>query len=299
MRVLFNNGAGVDPLGQKSRGNPYPAYEKSFDALPIPTQQAKSWYFGPNQTMGTALPATAGVNAYNSDPAAVPLNDYTGGTGSGGLWANASKWQWDWRTHPSGNSLSYVTAPLAQNTTVIGAGAVELWARSSQPDVDFMVTVSEIDADGNETFVQNGFMRGSMRKLDNTTTGMFKEPSTLLEPHPSLREEDDQPMSSTAVHQGDGAAVLQRPPVPGRNAYPRRRLGAERLAADLELPSHQAGTGFHRHPRWTWPSPIPGGPAWCSRSSRARPSRLASRRAAVCATSHAARSRQRSTRSLA
>jgi predicted acyl esterase len=90
-----------------------------------------------------------------------------------------------------------VTAPLAQNTTVIGAGAVELWARSSQPDVDFMVTISEIDAKGNETFVQNGFMRGSMRKLDTTTTGMFKEKSTLLEPHPSLREEDDQPMSST------------------------------------------------------------------------------------------------------
>jgi hypothetical protein len=80
---------------------------------------------------------------------------------------------------------------------VVGAGAVELWARSSQPDADFMVTVSEIDPKGNETFVQNGFMRGSMRKLDKTDDGMFKEPSTLLEPHPSLRLEDDQPLSST------------------------------------------------------------------------------------------------------
>ncbi len=197
VRILFNNGAGADPLGQKVSGNPYPAYEQSFDALPIPTQQAKSWYLGPNQTMLNAPVTKAGTNAFSADPSAVPLNNYTGGTGTGGLWANTSKWQWDWRSHPSGKSLSYVTAPLAQNTTVIGAGAVELWARSSQPDVDFMVTISEIDAKGNETFVQNGFMRGSMRKLDTTDTGMFKEPSTLLEPHPSLREEDDEPMSST------------------------------------------------------------------------------------------------------
>jgi predicted acyl esterase len=197
VRVLFNNGAGADPLGQKHAGNPYPTYETSFDTLPIPTQQAKSWYFGPNETMGNAPATTPGVNSFSSDPAALPLNNFNAGTGTGGLWANASKWQWDWRTHPSGKSLSYVTAPLTQDTTVIGAGSVELWARSSDPDVDFMVTVSEIDAKGNETFVQNGFMRGSMRKLDTTHDGMFKEPSTLLQPHPSLREEDDQPMPST------------------------------------------------------------------------------------------------------
>jgi predicted acyl esterase len=197
VRVLFSNGAGADPLGQKVSGNPYPAYEKSFDSLPISTQQAKSWYLGPNQTMTNSPATTNGVNSFADDPSAVPLNDYTGGTGTGGLWANTASWKWDWRTHPTGNSLSYVTSPLTQNTTVIGAGAVELWARSSQPDADFMVTVSEIDAKGNETFVQNGYLRGSMRKLETGDDGMFKEASTLLEPHPSLREEDDQPMSST------------------------------------------------------------------------------------------------------
>ncbi|HUQ00694.1 MAG TPA: CocE/NonD family hydrolase [Aeromicrobium sp.] len=197
VRVLFENGAGADPLGQKVKGNPYPSYEKSFDSLPVGSQQAKSWYLGANHTLRDAPAATRGVDSFTADPSALPLNDFTAGTGSGGLWANAKNWAWDWRPHPSGKSLSYVTAPLSQNTTVVGAGAVELFARSSQPDVDFMVTVSEIDPKGNETFVQNGFMRGSMRKLDKTDDGMFKEPSTLLEPHPSLRLEDDQPMSST------------------------------------------------------------------------------------------------------
>ncbi|HJR90118.1 MAG TPA: CocE/NonD family hydrolase [Aeromicrobium sp.] len=197
VRVLFGNGAGADPLGQKVAGNPYPSYEKSFDAFPVPTQQAKSWYLGPDQTLRDTAAPTRGINAFEADPSALPLNNFTAGTGSGGLWGNAKNWAWDWRTHPAGKSLSYVTAPLSQDTTVVGAGAVELWARSSEPDVDLMVTVSEIDAKGNETFVQNGFMRGSMRKLDKTDDGMFKEPSTLLEPHPSLRPDDDEPMPST------------------------------------------------------------------------------------------------------
>jgi predicted acyl esterase len=197
VRVLFENGAGADPVGQKDAGNPYPSYEKSFDSFPISTQQARSWYLGPNHSLRDAPATTRGVDTFTADPSALPLNDYTGGTGTGGLWANAKSWSWDWRNHPSGKSLSYVSAPLAQDTTVIGAGAVELWARSSQPDVDFLVTVSEIDPKGNETFVQNGFMRGSMRKLDSTSTGMFKEPSTLLEPHPSYRLADDEPMPST------------------------------------------------------------------------------------------------------
>jgi predicted acyl esterase len=196
VRVLLNNGNGADPLGIKTKGNPYPAYERSFDAMPIPTQQATSWYLGPNQTLRTTPVTTGGVNAYTSDPGALPLNNFTGGTGSGGLWADASKWSWDWRSHPAGKSLSYVSEPLAADTTVIGAGAVELWAKSSQPDADFLVTVSEIDAKGNETFVQSGYLRGSMRKLDTTDTGMFKEPSTLLQPHPSLRPGDDTPMPS-------------------------------------------------------------------------------------------------------
>lgn len=196
VRILFNNGAGGDSLGLKAKGNPYPAYEKSFAAMPIPTQQATSWYFGPDQTLRSAPMTSAGANSFRADPAALPLNNYTGGTGSRGLWSNASNWSWDWRNHPEGNSLSYVTEPLAANTTVVGAGAVELWATSSQPDVDFLVTVSEIDAQGNETFVQNGYLRGSMRKLETSSTGMFKEPSTLLEPHPSLRVGDDEPMPS-------------------------------------------------------------------------------------------------------
>jgi uncharacterized protein len=47
--------------------------------------------------------------------------------------------------------------------------------------------VSEVRPDGKETFVQNGWLRTSGRKLDERR-------STFLEPVPSLRERDDRPL---------------------------------------------------------------------------------------------------------
>ena len=51
--------------------------------------------------------------------------------------------------------------------TVVGAGAVNLWVRSSTPNADLQATISEIRPDGKEAFVQNGWVRGSARELDS------------------------------------------------------------------------------------------------------------------------------------
>jgi predicted acyl esterase len=64
---------------------------------------------------------------------------------------------------------------------------VNVWVRSSTPDVDLQATVSEVRPDGKETFVQNGWLRGDERKLD-------AEKSTPLEPVLSLREFDVSPL---------------------------------------------------------------------------------------------------------
>lgn len=90
--------------------------------------------------------------------------------------------------------MSYVSAPLTTNTTVIGAGAVHLWLRSSTPAVDLQATVSEVRPDGNETFVQNGWLRANERKLDTTSNNLLDQRSTLLEPFLSMRASDVSPM---------------------------------------------------------------------------------------------------------
>ncbi len=194
VRVLFDNGAGVSPTGNTTPGNPYPGFEQSFSAFPIPGTVARSWYLGPEGTLGEQPAASEGVDSYTSDAGATPLTDYSTNTGSGSLWGDASQWEWNWAQPPTGSFVSYVSAPLSSDTTAIGGGAVNLWVKSSTADVDLQATVSEVRPDGNETFVQNGWIRASERKLATTSTNMFEETPTPVQPIPTFLASDLQPM---------------------------------------------------------------------------------------------------------
>ncbi|MBV9952108.1 MAG: CocE/NonD family hydrolase, partial [Acidimicrobiia bacterium] len=190
IRVLFDNGAGRSPTGQSTAGDPYPGFEQSFSKFPIPGTTARFWYLGAGGTLGSRPPARRGIDQYTSNAKATAPDDYGSNTGSGGLWGNASQWQWEWRPNPSGTAVSYLSAPLQANTAVIGAGALHLWVRSSTRDVDLQATISEVRPDGNETFVQNGWIRASERKLATSSKDLVGRPSTLLEPVPSIRASD-------------------------------------------------------------------------------------------------------------
>jgi hypothetical protein len=194
VRVLFDNGAGQSPTGTTTAGDPYPGFEQSFSSFPIPGTKARHFYFGPGGTLTNQPAAKQGINAYTSNAKATPATDYTGNTGTGGLWANASAWQWNWTQNPAGTAISYVSAPLTSNTAVIGAGAIHAWVRSSTPNVDLQATISEVRPDGNETFVQNGWLRANERKLDTTADNLVDQKSTLLEPVLSMRASDVSPM---------------------------------------------------------------------------------------------------------
>jgi len=197
VRILFNNGAGSALLPTAQAGDPYPTSEASFDTWPIPGVSAKSWYFGPGQKLATVKPAKKTVNQFIASPAAMPRTDFAGGTSGGGLWGNKSQWSWNWKQYPKGKSLNFVSAPLTKDAVSIGAGRVEFWARSSTKDVDVVVTVSEVDGGGHETFVQNGYLRASKRRLSTNSSNIFKSPSTLLEPILSYRKSDIAAMPST------------------------------------------------------------------------------------------------------
>jgi predicted acyl esterase len=194
IRVLFDNGAGTSPTGSTTPGDPYPGFEQSFSKLPVPGTKAQTWYFGPAGTLNEQQPTAEGIDSYTSDANAVPLTDYGSNTGGGGLWGNASEWQWNWAQPPAGSAVSYVSGPLPNDTTAVGGGAVHLWVKSSTPDVDLQATVSEVRSDGNETFVQNGWLRASERTLATTANNMFKQTPTLLQPIPTFAASDVQPM---------------------------------------------------------------------------------------------------------
>src|SRR5581483_3106630 len=179
IRILFDNGAGM----ASHPGWPYPGFEQSFSSFPIPGTTGQSWYLGPGGSLDDQPGASTGADAFTWDVADRPLTDFTGDTGSGpnGLWTATPPF--NWQQDPSGTAVSYVTAPLSQDTAVIGAGRVDLWVKSSTPDVDLQATISEVRPDGKESFVQNGWIRTKARALDPAK-------STELEPVPSFRQED-------------------------------------------------------------------------------------------------------------
>jgi uncharacterized protein len=193
VRILFDNGAGSSPEQTSQPGDPYPAFEQSFPSFPIPGTVAQRWYLGAGSAL-TDAPTNSGVNSFTADAHALALTDYGQNTGTGGLWGSASQWDWKWKPNPDGTAVSYLTAPLAKDTGVVGAGAVYLWVKSSTPDVDLQATISEVTPDGHETFVQNGYIRASERKLDTSASNIMKQPSSLLEPVPSMLARDVQPM---------------------------------------------------------------------------------------------------------
>ncbi len=84
---------------------------------------------------------------------------------------------------PKANAVAAVSAPLPAATMMLGTGSVDLWLRTSVPDVDLEVTVSEVRPDGKEIYVQSGWLRASERALD-------AKRSTELLPVPTYAKAD-------------------------------------------------------------------------------------------------------------
>ena len=180
VRILFENGA-----GGSSPGLPYPEFERSFDRFPVPGTAARSWFVSRRGELREKRPRKAVRRSFKADPRSTEPTNFTGDPGTGNLWTKTPTYHWE--EHPRGTALSWLTDPLGDDAAVIGSGAVQLWVRSAKPDVDLQATISEVRPDGKEVFVQGGWVRASMRKLDPAK-------STRLEPVLSLRKSDIEPM---------------------------------------------------------------------------------------------------------
>ncbi len=246
VRILFDNGA-----GGSSPGQPLPAFEQSFSKFPIPGTTARSWYLGAGGALTDSIPARPGANSFTWNAKARPLTNFTGDTaaGEGGLWTATPPYKW--QQPPAGSAVSYVTGALGAHTSVIGAGAIQAWVRSSTRNVDLQATISEVRPDGKETFVQGGWLRANERKLD-------ARKSTLLEPVLSLRARDISPM-------------------------PRRRFVKVTIPLYYQGHVYRAGSRIRvtisapngDQPVWSFGETSPKGPAGVSIAySRKRPSRL-------------------------
>jgi uncharacterized protein len=63
-------------------------------------------------------------------------------------------------------SLTYTSALLERDILAYGSASVDLWLSANAPDTDLQVTLSEVRPDGQEMFLQRGWLRLSDRALD-------------------------------------------------------------------------------------------------------------------------------------
>ena len=170
-----------------------------------------------------------------------------------------------------------MTEPLATDTVLAGTGSVDLWVRSSKPDVDLEVTISEVRPDGEETYVQSGWLRASQRALD---AGDVDRPAPGADPHRAPTWRRCRPTTPRCVRvplypfahafrAGSRIRIVVQPP--GGN---RPVVGVRRAAGA----AHGDGVALRRRSRRRWCSP------WC----RASTSRRRCPRAARCGANRAA-----------
>ena len=184
IEVLFEEGAadGAPPLAPLAR------YSAGFDAWPIPDADATAWYLTGDGIEGGVLapePSDGEPSAttYLALAEAIPQTFYDGS--SSGVWSVDVAY--DWQEAGPGTYGSWLTETLTDDLAVIGSGSVDLFLQSNLGDTDVEVTLTEVRPDGQELYVQSGWLRASHRAID-------EEASTELRPVATHLEADASPL---------------------------------------------------------------------------------------------------------
>lgn len=181
VRIMMDNGAAIpgDP------GAIGAAWETGFTDWPVPSLSPKSLYLGPGGQLSESVPAD-GEASYVSDPSARPARTL-GANAQGDSWL--AQPPYDWQPLAAGKGLGWTTGALAEDTFIAGPSSLDLYLKSSKADTDLQVTLTEVRPDGEETYVQNGWLRASHRKVDPAL-------STANDPVQGHLESDSEPLEA-------------------------------------------------------------------------------------------------------
>ncbi len=169
--VRMENGAGSDTPGlQLSR------FRLGYSEWPPKETKPMTLFFGADGKLTRRRPHGKKSDAYHPDPAARPMLTLLP---TDNAWAVIPPYQWV--PLAGDTAVAYATPRLKKDVTVVGPGSVDLWLRSSAPDTDLQVTLSEVRPDGLETYVQSGYLRASHRKLDDARSTKTHPVQTHLE----------------------------------------------------------------------------------------------------------------------
>jgi predicted acyl esterase len=168
VRLILESGAG-DPT---QPGAPGGTVEHRFDEWPPADVEATAFYLGSDGTMSPDEPADEQVQAlrYGFD-ASLGEKVTLPGEKTDDAFTALPPYTWD--QEPVGSAAVFVSAPLEEDLALAGPASADLWIRSSTPEADIGVTLSEVRSDGKEVFIQAGVLRGSMRATADEATELW------------------------------------------------------------------------------------------------------------------------------
>lgn len=168
LRALFESGAGGLTLGE-----PMPTFEHSFTQWPAPGTTALRLYAQPDGTLGATAPtATSAASSFTFDPDAGHQSILAPG---GNVWDLLPDYRWP--QPAAGSAVVFDSAPLTADTVMYGTASVDLWVRSPVDDADLEVNLTEIRPDGQEVYVQSGWIRASLRGSGPSATDLDPAPA--------------------------------------------------------------------------------------------------------------------------
>ena len=169
MRILFENGYG-DPT---KPGAPIAAFEHSFSQWPPKETVPTTWYFQPDQQLTSTPPTIPDGDGRAGDELRVRPDREADDRLHGFVERHLGR-EPDLRLAPAPAAATRLAfdgprAPPRRDDGRVPA-SVDLWLRSTAPDTDLEVTLTELRPDGQERYVQSGWLRASHRKLDPAMT---------------------------------------------------------------------------------------------------------------------------------
>jgi hypothetical protein len=74
---------------------------------------------------------------------------------------------YDWSVMPpAGSEAAWTSSPFGRDMTFLGSASADLWITSTAADTDLEVLLTEVRADGQEVYIQKGWLKASQRALD-------------------------------------------------------------------------------------------------------------------------------------
>ncbi len=144
-----------------------------------------TFFLGAGGTMGGKRPAAAEAGDSYAYPSPGPDVTEPGPTE-----ADRSLGQFTYKAPiPPGGSVAYTSAPAKSDMVLAGPASLNLWLESTATDTDLEATITELRPDGQETYVQRGWLRASHRKLDPKL-------STTLRPYQTHLRGDAKPLTA-------------------------------------------------------------------------------------------------------